>query len=53
MVGDLPADQEFGRAERVTPVREALRAAAKTYGKPISEAEFNDVAARYGIWQGY
>ncbi|WP_020662391.1 DNA-3-methyladenine glycosylase family protein [Amycolatopsis benzoatilytica] len=43
----------LGRMERMAPDREALRAAARVYGKPISESEFLEIADRYGPWRGY
>jgi DNA-3-methyladenine glycosylase II len=43
----------LGRMERLDPDREGLRAAARVYGRPISEAEFLELGDRYGKWRGY
>ncbi|RLK58494.1 DNA-3-methyladenine glycosylase family protein [Actinokineospora cianjurensis] len=43
----------LGRMERMAPDKEGLRAAAKVYGRPVSEAEFTALADRYGAHQGY
>ncbi len=43
----------LGRTERMAPDKEALRAASRVYGHPVGEAEFVELAARYGSWQGY
>ena len=43
----------LGRMERMEPDREGLRAAARVYGRPISESEFLEIAGKYGQWRGY
>ncbi|MPQ97186.1 DNA-3-methyladenine glycosylase 2 family protein [Modestobacter sp. I12A-02628] len=43
----------LGRMERIAPDKEALRAASRVYGRPVTEAEFTELAGRYGAWQGY
>jgi DNA-3-methyladenine glycosylase II len=43
----------LGRTERMTADKEALRAAARVYGRPVDESEFAELAGRYGTWQGY
>lgn len=43
----------LGRMERIPPNDALLRAAARVYGHPLTPAEFETVAARYGDWRGY
>ncbi|MBM7774460.1 DNA-3-methyladenine glycosylase II [Actinokineospora baliensis] len=43
----------LGRMERMSPDKEGLHAAAKVYGRPISESEFTALADHYGPHQGY
>jgi len=43
----------LGRAERISPDREVKLAAARVYGRTLTDAEFLELAGRYDGWQGY
>ncbi|GAC1542894.1 MAG: DNA-3-methyladenine glycosylase [Herpetosiphon sp.] len=43
----------LGRMDRLPMEQRLLDAAARVYGKPMTEAMLHDVAEPYGIWKGY
>lgn len=43
----------LGRMDEAPPDREGLRSAASVYGHPLSERDFEALAARYAPWPAY
>ncbi|MDQ6798364.1 MAG: DNA-3-methyladenine glycosylase 2 family protein [Actinomycetota bacterium] len=43
----------LGRSEEISADGEAKLAASRVYGRTLTDAEFAELAGRYGQWQGY
>ncbi len=43
----------LGRSEQISADREGKAAAGRVYGRTLNNAEFGELAGRYGTWQGY
>ena len=43
----------LGRMEKLAPEKRLITAAARIYGKPMTEQRLHVIAERYGRWKGY
>ena len=43
----------LGRMEKLAPEKRLVAAAARVYGKPVTEQRLHVIAERYGRWRGY